>query len=211
MDKTKLVKDVFDKHAAAYQDRFMDVSLYHDSLDVFCNAIQMQDAAVFELACGPGNITKYLLSKRPDLKIFGIDLSQNMIALARQNCPEAVFEVMDCRDISNLEKKYNGVVAGFYFPYLSREEVAKVIGDASALLTPSGVLYISTMEDDYATSGWRTSSTGDKVYMYNHEEGYLTAALEKNGFKIIDLQRKEYPGRDGEKVVDLIITAILQK
>ncbi|MEL1243977.1 methyltransferase domain-containing protein [Flavobacterium sp. DGU11] len=211
MDKTKLVKYIFDKHAAAYQDRFMDVSLYHDSLDIFCNALQKQDAAILELACGPGNITRYLLNKRPNLTILGVDLSENMIALARQNCPEAVFEVMDCRDIGNLEKKYNGVIAGFCFPYLSREEVVIVIGDASSLLIPSGVLYISTMEDDYATSGWRTSSTGDKVYMYNHEEGYLTAALEKSNFKIIDLQRKEYPGRDGEKVVDLIITAILQK
>lgn len=210
MDNTQLVKNVFDKHATAYQEKFMDVSLYHGSLDLFCKNLSSPDAAILELACGPGNITRYLLEKCPMLKIHGIDISENMIALAKKNNPEGVFEVMDCRGIGSLSTKYNALMAGFCFPYLSKEEVIKVIADAAGLLEPHGVIYFSTMEADYSTSGWRKSSAGDNVYMYNHEEDYMAKALEDNGFRIADIQRKQYPGRDGETVTDLIMVGIRQ-
>lgn len=54
-------------------------------------------AAIVEVACGPGNITKYLLNKRPGFKIGGIDLAPNMVELAKVNNPTASFQVMDSR------------------------------------------------------------------------------------------------------------------
>src|SRR5438045_2838934 len=100
MDKTKIAVDLFNKLASEYQKKYMDVSLYSDSLNLFCKLIPKQNATVLELACGPGNVTKYLLDKRPDLKILGTDLGPNMIKLARQNNPTVEFKILDCRNIS---------------------------------------------------------------------------------------------------------------
>jgi len=116
---------------------------------------------------------------------------------------------MDCRDINNLATKYDGIMCGFCLPYLSKEESIKLIKDSSKILAPNGVLYISTMEDDYSKSGEQTSSSGDKIYMYYHEAGYLTEALVSNGFKITGLQRIQYPGKDGATITDLVIVAVL--
>ncbi|MCK6692047.1 MAG: class I SAM-dependent methyltransferase, partial [Thermoanaerobaculia bacterium] len=63
MDKTKTAVDIFDKHARLYQDKYMDTSMYHDTFDAFCDNITRQNAEILELACGPGNITAYLLKK----------------------------------------------------------------------------------------------------------------------------------------------------
>ncbi|MCW4468472.1 class I SAM-dependent methyltransferase [Flavobacterium sp. MFBS3-15] len=209
MDKNaRLVKEVFNKNASFYQERFMDVSLYAESIGLFCKNLPY-NGSVLELACGPGNITRHMLDKYPGLNILGTDIAENMIDLARQNCQEANFELLDCRDIGKLDEKFNGVMIGFVFPYLSKEDCLQVIADAAALLEPKGMIYISTMEDDYATSGWRTSSKGDKVYMYNHEEGYLAGALKDSGFRIVDTQRKHYDGWDGKPVTDLILIGIL--
>src|SRR6185295_3669822 len=101
MDKTKIAVNIFNKHASKYQDKFMDVNLYAGSFDFFCDAAKKQNAKILEIACGPGNITSYLLNKRPDFKILGIDLAPNMIALAKINNPKADFQLMDCRDILN--------------------------------------------------------------------------------------------------------------
>ena len=79
--------EVFDKCATIYQDKFMDLKLYHDSFNVFCSHIKKANPDILDVACGPGNITHYLLKKRPDFKILGIDLSPNMIALAQKNNP----------------------------------------------------------------------------------------------------------------------------
>lgn len=185
MDKNKEAVEVFDKHAKMYQEKYMDVSLYHDTLDIFCNSIAKNDAAILELACGPGNVTRYLLNKRPDLKILATDLSENMLELAVANNPAAEIQLLDCRAIGQLDKAYDGIICGFALPYLSKEEAIQLISDAAKILQPGGVLYLSTMEDDYSKSGWQTSSKGDKVYIYYHEAGYLIKAMEDNGLTLL--------------------------
>jgi 2-polyprenyl-3-methyl-5-hydroxy-6-metoxy-1,4-benzoquinol methylase len=207
VDKTKIAVDIFDKWANLYQEKFMNLDQYEDTFEIFCNNISKQYADVLELACGPGNITRYLLNKRADLKILGTDLSPNMIELAKINNPSAEFQLMDCRDIDNLNKKYDAIMCGFCLPYLSKEEAIKLIVDASLVLKQNGILYISTMEDYYTKSGFKAGSTGDEVYIHYHEAGYLTEALNKNNFTIIDLQRKDYTENDGTITIDLIIIA----
>lgn len=206
MDQTKIAVDVFNKLADVYQDRFMDVSLYHDSFTIFCESIKKENPTVLELACGPGNVTKYLLEKRPDLKIFGTDLAPNMINLAKANNPTAEFGLLDFREIKSLDKKFDAIMCGFGLPYLSKKEAIQFIEDSDKVLNPNGVIYISTMEDDNDKSRFQKSSSGDEVFMNYHEAGYLTHALENNGFKIIDLQRKNYVHND-QDTTDLILIA----
>ena len=206
MDKTKIAIDVFDKYANEYQSKFMNVDLYHDTFDLFCNSIAQKNAEILELACGPGNITKYLLQKRPDFKILGIDMAPNMIRLAKINNPGAEFQLMDCRDIGRLDKKYDAIMCGFCLPYLSKEETVKLISDASKLLTTKGVFYLSTMEDDYSKSGFKKSSSGDELYIHYHEADYLMDTLNKNGFNVIDIRRKDNPANN-DTAKDLVLIA----
>ncbi|MFT3793192.1 class I SAM-dependent methyltransferase [Flavobacterium sp.] len=205
MDKSTAAAAVFDKLADVYQSKYMDVSLYADSLDLFCRQAKA-DAQVLELACGPGNITQYLLNKRPDLKILGTDLAPNMIALARANNASAQFEIMDCRQINRIQKQYDALMCGFCLPYLSKEEALQLIVDAATIVRPGGIFYLSTMEDDYAKSGIEFSSSGDSMFMHYHESGYLKQALGDNGFEIIDCQRISYEHHN-KPTTDLILVA----
>jgi len=198
--------EVFNKLAQAYQDRFMDVSLYHDSFDIFCDHIKKENASVLELACGPGNITKYILQKRPNLKILATDLAPNMIELGKINNPTAQFELLDFKNIKKLNKKFDAVMCGFGLPYLSKSEAIQFIADSREILNPNGIIYISTMEDDNSKSGFKTGSTGDKMYQNFHQADYLTESLENNNFKILHLDRKEYIHNE-QKTTDLIIIA----
>ena len=207
MDKNQVAVEVFNKMAHVYQSKFMDVNLYEDTFDFFCNAIEKENAEVLELACGPGNITKYLLNKRPDFKILGTDLSVNMIELAKANNPSAQFKIMDGRDIATISKKHDAIMCGFFLPYLSKEETIKLIHDTSNIVNSKGLFYISTMEDDYNKSAFKKGSGGDEIFMHYHQADYLIQALTENQFKILKVDRKEYPALDGSKVVDLILIA----
>jgi ubiquinone/menaquinone biosynthesis C-methylase UbiE len=206
MDKNKNAVNIFNKYAKEYATKFMDVNLYAQTFDFFCNAIKTQNAAVLELACGPGNITNYLISKRPALKILGLDLAPNMIELAKENNPNADFKVMDCREISKLNKKFDAVMCGFCLPYLSKEEVAQLIKDASLLLNSHGVIYISTMEDDYEKSGFKKGSKGDEIFMHFYKSDFLSKTLIENGFTILKTERV-YSEMLEETVTDLILIA----
>ncbi|MCC6461003.1 MAG: class I SAM-dependent methyltransferase [Saprospiraceae bacterium] len=207
MDTTKMAVELFNLRAGDYQDKYMNVDLYADSLDLFCSSIEKQDPNVLELACGPGNVTAYLLNRRPDLQILGTDLAPNMIELARQNNPTATFQVLDVRDVGRQGQQYDAILCGFGLPYLSREDALQWITDAARALLPGGVLYFSTMEDDYSKSGIQYSSKGEPLYMFFHQADYLTAALRENGLTLIDLQRKQYPAPNGGTTTDLLVLA----
>jgi len=208
MHRTKQAVDIFNRRAEDYQNKFMDFDLYNDTFDLFCDLLPGSDACILDLACGPGNITRYLLKKAPGFKILGVDLSENMIRLAAANNPAAEFKLMDCRDILSLAKKYDGVMCGFCIPYLSKEEAITLIRDASEILNEKGVMYISTMEGDYRDSGLQQSSDGkDEMYRYFHQEDYLIQAFSESGFKKIHVERKDFPGQDGATTKDLVIIA----
>jgi predicted TPR repeat methyltransferase len=207
MDKNSIAVAVFDKQAAVYQEKYMNVDDYNDAFNLFCNSIDKLDASILEIACGPGNVTKNLLQKKPDFKILATDLSPNMLQLAKANNPTARFEILDGRAIGQLPDKYDGVMCAFLFPYLSKEEGEQFIADAATVLNDEGVLYISTMADDYNKSDWMTASNGDKVFMYYHQSDYLIAALAGNGFEMIDEATKTTTWKDGTIVTDLILIA----
>src|SRR5215210_3775931 len=139
MDSYKITIEGFNKLASVYQDKFMNMDLYEDTYDSFCKLIEKYNAKIFEIGCGPGNITKYMCSKRPDFTIEAIDLAPNMIKLAKRNNPTANFKIMDCREIDNLTVKYDGIMCGFCMPYLSKEDCAKLIKDCSFLLYRGGI------------------------------------------------------------------------
>ena len=209
MKRNEQSVNTYNLSAKSYQEKFMEMDLYNDTYDAFCDAITTQNPEVLEIAVGPGNVTKYLLQKRPDFKIFGIDLAPNMIELAKKNNPSVQFEVMDCREISGIEKQFEGIMCGFCMPYLSKEECKKIISDAGNLLESSGVLYLSTMEGDYSNSGYeKTSFSGEnEVFIYYHQEDYIKERLIGSGFDIIRLERKDYPEPDGNFLTDMIFIA----
>nr|WP_294935422.1 class I SAM-dependent methyltransferase [uncultured Flavobacterium sp.] len=207
MDKNKVAVALFNKLAEGYQEKYMDVNLYGETFDLFCETIKKKHAEILEIACGPGNITKYLLNKRPDFKLLGTDLSENMLTLAKKNNPTAQFQMMDCRDIGSIEKKYDGIMCGFVMPYLSKDETLQLISDTSKILNKNGLFYISTIEDDYNKSTFKKGSTGEEIFMHYHEAEYLTKALKENNFRILKVDRKEYVIADGTPTTDLILIA----
>jgi ubiquinone/menaquinone biosynthesis C-methylase UbiE len=208
MDPIYTAADIFNKHAQLYASRFMDVSLYANELNHFCTQLPT-GGKVLELACGPGNITRYLLDQRPDLKILATDIAPNMLELAKANSPGAEFRLLDCRDMSAITETYDGILCSFCLPYLSEAESAELIRSCEAILNPGGVLYLSCMEEgEHCQSGIKTNSAGDKTYMYYHKAGFLRDSLSDAGFHSMKLSRKISPAGNEPESVDLVFTAL---
>ncbi len=185
----------------------MGLKLYNDTYDLICNVVIKNKATILEIGCGSGNITRYLLSKRPDFNIFGIDISPNMIELAKINNPKANFAVMDSRNISEIETKYDAIVCGFCLPYLSETDSQKLIFEANYLLNDSGFLYLSFVEGDPNKSGFQAGSTGNRSYFYYHNLDQLKAQLLQNSFEDLKIFKVEYKKSEKEQDIHTIITA----
>lgn len=207
MDLYKETFETWNKVALLYQDKFMNLDLYNDTYNFICNSITKDHAKILDIGCGPGNITKYLLSKRPDFNIHGVDISPKMIELAKKNNPTASFAILDSRQIDEIKAKYNGIVCGFCLPYLSQTDSQKLVTDCYNLLDENGLLYISFVEGDPIKSDFQVSSNGDRSYFYFHNLDDLKSILSKSKFYELKTFRVEYKNSENEIDVHTILTA----
>jgi ubiquinone/menaquinone biosynthesis C-methylase UbiE len=201
--------DTWNKVAQLYESKFMDLDLYNDTYDFFCDSLKNDHAAILELGCGPGNITQYLLSQKPNVRITAIDISENMITLAKKNNPNAQFQVMDCRDISKIQNRFDAIICGFTIPYLSKTDCSKLINDCHNLLEKNGNLYLSFVAGDYQISGFISGRTGNRTYFYYHDLRQIKDELQKNSFTIQNLSEKKHPKPDGSHEIHTVINARL--
>jgi ubiquinone/menaquinone biosynthesis C-methylase UbiE len=206
-DHSAHAANIFNELADLYAQKYMDASQYHQSFDEFCGTITERDAHILELACGPGNITKYLKKVRPDFQILATDLAPKMLEIAKKNNPAVLFQILDSRDILSLNEKFDAIMIGFLLPYLSKDETLQLIKDAGKILNQNGVIYLSTMEGVYENSNYHHSSNknAESIYMHYYNEDLLTKILKSNGFDVIYLNYQ--PIDNSENKDDLIIIA----
>lgn len=207
MDYAKQSAHVFHDLADRYYEQFMGVEIYNDSYLKFCDLLRPGPARVLDAACGPGNVSRYLLSQRPDLDLLGIDLAPRMVELARSTVPTAQFLVHDCRQLLALQRRFDGIICAFGLPYLTYQEVKAFIESAAKALEPGGVLYLSTMSGNPLDSGIQISSTGDPIYVNYHNAEQINHLLELHGFKCMLQQNMASPDNALKVTTDLIVIA----
>lgn len=210
MDRNKETFDTWNNIASIYQDKFMKMELYNDTYDFVCNSIDKPKAKILEIGCGPGNITKYLLSKRPDFEIFGIDIAPNMIELAKLNNPTAHFAVMDCRQINQLDTKFDGIIGGFCLPYLTHTESNELIANSYDLLNENGLLYLSFVEGEPGKSEFKEGS-GGRVYFNYHKLDDIKTQLNDFKFGEPKIFKVKYKISETEFDIHTILTAKKKK
>lgn len=194
--------------AQAYHDKFMEMDLYNATYDAFCDMIAKDDARILELGCGPGNITKYLLEQKLNYSILATDTAPSMIELGKTNVPKAQFQLLDVRDMLQLNSTFDAILGGFVVPYLNTQETEQFIADSFQMLYDDGVLYFSCIEKEISYSETQTSSDGKVTMEVNyHEAAHLLKSLEKNQFQLLSVFRIDYPKHNGTSDVHLVIIA----
>jgi ubiquinone/menaquinone biosynthesis C-methylase UbiE len=195
--------------AQRYEDAFMDLDIYNDSYDRFCELLPNDEAAILEIGCGPGNITKHLLDRHPLFDILATDVAPNMITLVQKNVPKARSQQLDARNLNTISEKFHGMMCGFTLPYLSRLDTIQLIKDAHTLLQPNGMLYLSFVSGNDTDSGFIAGSTGERTYFYYHDTAVLKNELTSQGFQIVEHFEVAY--KRSEEVTEMHTILLAQK
>jgi SAM-dependent methyltransferase len=209
MDTFEISVKRFDEFASEYAERFMNIDSYRKYFDKFCDSIENKQPGILELACGPGNVTRFLKQRFPDSRIIALDLAPRMIDLARQMVKDVDFRIMDVRDIKTLDLQFDSIMCSFCLPFLSKPDTDKLISDCADKLYKNGIIYLSTMEGDATKAGFEsTSFTGDsKVYFNYHLQQDLEESLVNHGFSIECNIQQDYIESNGSITIDLIMIA----
>src|SRR6266536_93059 len=104
------------------------------------------DGAVADVGCGPGRVTKAL--KDLGLDVFGVDLSPEMIALARRMHPDLRFEVGSMLSLDMPDGSLGGVMASYSIIHIPWEHRPQVFAEFHRVLTPGGQLMLAFQVGD---------------------------------------------------------------
>jgi SAM-dependent methyltransferase len=137
------VRAGYDTVAATYDEQFADEldhkPLERGLLDAFCE--MAPPGAIADIGCGPGHITGFLAERRDDVQ--GVDLSPEMVALARRRHPRLRFEVASMLGLPYPDATWAGVVAMYSIIHLDPEERLRTFAEFARTLRPDGVLLVS--------------------------------------------------------------------
>src|SRR5207244_3495593 len=100
------VRAHYDRLAVDRDGWYRRNSYYHSEVERRLRALIAPESSVLELGCGTGNLLAALQPSRG----FGIDLSERMIEVARQNHPQLEFAVGDAEAFTT-DENFDYVVA----------------------------------------------------------------------------------------------------
>ncbi|MBC8016020.1 MAG: class I SAM-dependent methyltransferase [Sporomusaceae bacterium] len=161
------------------------------------------DLKVLDIGCGPGNVAKQLCALKK-LKIVGIDLSSELLEMARANVPHGIFHLKDSRTANFLPGVFDAVVLSFSIVHLNDEETNGVLANAVKWLRRGGYLYVSFMEGKQP--GFETTSFSQQPIYFNYfQETAIKGILTENGMDCFHSVRQDYLESDGSNTTDVFI------
>lgn len=191
--------------AQLYLDRFGELDLYDAGYDAFCSQVKKTEASILELGCGPGNLTRALLKRRPDFRILALDAAPEMIRIAGSYVPDAQFECQDVRDLSAYTGPYDGIVSGFCIPYLNTEELGHHLSECARRLRKGGIFYLSFVDGDPAQSGWVKGSGGQAMEFFYHQKEQLLSWMKSLGLQLNQEMEFSFPRENALEVHVLLL------
>ena len=138
---------------------------------------------VADVGCGPGYVTRYLHDVGVDA--FGVDLSPEMIAIARRDYPGLRFEVGTMTDLDLADDSVVGIVAFWSVIHVPDHAVPGVFDQFRRVLRPQGLLLVGFHVGDQ-TRHTSEGYTGRPINVdsYHRRPRKITAWLRDAGFTI---------------------------
>ncbi|WP_155059832.1 class I SAM-dependent methyltransferase [Streptomyces blattellae] len=133
----------YDAIAEDYADLFRTELAKPLDRAVFAGFAELVGAGgrVADLGCGPGRVTAHLASL--GLSVFGLDLSESMLTIARRENPELRFERGSMLDLDLPDGSLAGAVSWYSSIHTPVDELPSLFTEFRRVLAPGGHLLIA--------------------------------------------------------------------
>lgn len=184
-ENTKIAHNAIAKtYYELYKDDKSDL-LYFDE---FLNKCKSK---ILDLGCGMGHYSNYISKK--GFEVTGIDFSEEMIALARNDNSKIEYLIHDICDLDIIkDRKYDGIVLAYVLQHLSKKEVEKLFCDIKEYIESDAKLIIFLREGNSILEELEPIDTKFKYIINEYSKDEIKQILSKNNFEIVKLKEKEY-------------------
>ncbi len=137
-------------------------------------AMLPEHASVLDVGCGSGVKSKYLAEH--GCAVTGIDISQNLLDIARREAPPAHFMLLPMEELDTLQETFDGVFAQASLLHIPKLEAGEVVRKMAGRLKPGGHLYIAVKEVKPGQAAEEAARENDYGYEYERFFSYYTMA-----------------------------------
>jgi ubiquinone/menaquinone biosynthesis C-methylase UbiE len=206
MDKSKFAVDTYDKIADIYTKQYFDDLSDIEYVDKFLNLLP-RNANVLDVGSGPGQFSKYIISKGFD--VIGIDFSQKMVDIAKEKVSNVTFKQMDMRKLNFENNYFDGLLVAYSLIHIPSTDIHETIDGFHRVLKQNGIIEFITQKGEADKIIDEPFMPSEKMFFNFFTKERITNFLTKANFKIEFLG--ETDSLDPNSVGDKIIYTIAKK
>jgi SAM-dependent methyltransferase len=200
--KTEELRAAHDALAELYADRLADVlgrmPVDQAVLGLFCDLVLGAGAgtSVGDIGCGTGRLMPYLSGK--GLSPRGVDLSAEMIRVARRDHPGFGYDVADLRDLPFEAASLAGATCWYSLMFLAPGDRPAAFSELARVVRPGGYLVTAFKAgDDQVRRGGRSTGLGVEFDVYWLSPGEMERQLTGAGFTTVFWGGRPAEGQEG--------------
>jgi ubiquinone/menaquinone biosynthesis C-methylase UbiE len=185
--------EVFDQLAEQYQGEHSHNPFQAALIEKIAGLLPA-GTSVLDLGCGTGVPTAKILTES-DHRVVGVDISEGMLRLAREQVPAAEFVHADFKDLAADFGRFQAVTAFFSLLMLSKADIERTLDKVNGWLEPGGHLAIGMVNFDGDSLPF--DFMGVPVTVSGYLQDDLAAVLEAHSFKVVSIETVAFTPADG--------------
>lgn len=206
MDKSKVAVDTYNEIASIYSEEYFNDKSDLPYLDNFLSLLPSK-ARILDMGCGPGQFSKYLYDK--GFEVEGIDLSENMLEIAKKEVPEVRFKLMDMRNLNYKSNSFDGLLVSYSLIHIASDDIPLTLKGFARILKPGGCAFFITQKGRPDHIVEEPLKKGQKMFINFFTPKRICSLLLKSGFTI--LSQKETKISDPNSLSRKVIYTIARK
>lgn len=139
---------------------------------------------ILDVGCGAGAFTGLLKRNKPDLEIYGVDISKKAIEIAKKDFPDVSFSVASAYRLPFPDNFFDAAVMKCVLEHL--EDPDKALAELRRALKPGGLFWsITPLEGDrFVLSPPQRLTWKYHGHLQRFSRASLLSLLGRNGFKV---------------------------
>lgn len=164
-----ILNDMDTPETAAYYDKLMDKFIFFRPLSMKIMDLGIERGALLDVACGPGHLLAETGKRADELKLYGVDLSPNMLDVARRNLSNRLpgrsvtLAIGSMYELPFGDETFNLVISTNVIHFA--EQPVKYFNELFRVLKPGGAGFVS---------GFRRDTPGALYTVAKLQSRYLT-------------------------------------